>query len=242
MIYDQTVTGATEIFTNVGSSGCDSIVTINLTVLQPLTGTVNETICEGESIVINGTIYDSAVTGATEIFSNVGTYGCDSTLTINITVNSVDNTVSNASPTLTANFSGAGYQWIICPEQTPISGETNQSFTATQKGEYAVVITSNGCTDTSACETITGLGFLENDFGTEYVIYPNPTNGEFAVDLGKNYHSVEISITDLSGKRIESSEHSEGQLFEMKLEQAAGTYLLKIESEGKKAVVRLVKK
>ncbi|MDG1332619.1 MAG: T9SS type A sorting domain-containing protein [Crocinitomicaceae bacterium] len=229
------------VFTNVGSSGCDSVVTINLTVLTPLTGTMNETICEGESIVINGTTYDLAVTGATEVFTNVGPYNCDSTVTINITVNSVDNTVTNASPMLTANESGAGYQWINCPELTAIAGETNQSFTPTVNGSYAVIVSSGGCSDTSACDDITGLGFIENDFGESCVIYPNPTEGKFSIDLGYEYQSVEISISDLSGKLIQSNVYQEGRLFELKLDEAAGVYFLKIESEGKKAVVRLVK-
>ncbi|MFK7786451.1 MAG: T9SS type A sorting domain-containing protein [Crocinitomicaceae bacterium] len=240
-VYDQTVTGATEVFTNVGSSGCDSVVTINLTVLPPLTGTINETICDGESIVINGTTYDSAVTGATEVFTNVGPYNCDSIVTVNITVNSVDNTVTNASPTLTANLAGAAYQWINCPELTDISGETNQSYTATTNGSYAVIVTANGCSDTSACEEINGLGFIENEFGAGCVIFPNPTNGKFAIDLGETYQSVKISISDLSGKLILSEEHIEGQLFEMKLEETAGIYLLTIETEEKRAIVRLVK-
>lgn len=240
-VYDQTVMGATEVFTNVGSSGCDSIVTINLTVLPPLTGIINETICEGESIVINGTVYDSAVTGATEVFTNVGPNGCDSTVTINITVNSVDNTLTNASPTLTANEPGANYQWINCPELTAIVGETNQSYTATTNGSYAVIVTANGCSDTSACEEIIGLGFIKNDFGQACVLFPNPTEGQFSIDLGDLYQSVEISISDLSGKLIKLNKYAEGRVFEMKLEEAAGTYLLTVESEGKRAVVRLVK-
>lgn len=240
-VYDQTVTGATEVFTNVGSSGCDSVVTINLTVLAPLSGTVNEILCEGESIEINGTTYDSAVTGATEVFSNIGPNSCDSTVTISITVNSVDNTITDASPMLTANESGAVYQWINCPELTDIVGETNQSFTATVNGSYAVVVTANGCSDTSACIEITGLGFIENDFGKGCVIYPNPTDGEFSIDLGEEYRSVNISISDLTGKLIESTDFEEGQVFNLKLDEAAGVYLLKIESEGRRALIRLVK-
>lgn len=239
--YNTTVMGATETFTNVGTSGCDSIVTINLTVLAPMTGTVNETICEGQSIIINGTTYDSAVTGATEVFTNVGPYNCDSTVTINITMNSVDNSVTNASPMLTANESGATYQWINCSELTDIGGETNQSFTAAVNGSYAVVVTANGCSDTSACIQIDGLGFIENDFGDGCVLFPNPTDGDFSINLGEVYQVVKISISDLSGKRIKSNEYIEGQVFNLKLEEPAGTYLLTVETEGRRAVVRLVK-
>ena len=239
--YASSVTGATEVFTNVGTSGCDSIVTINLTVLPPLTGTLNDTICAGESIVINGTTYSSSVSGATEVFSNVGPYGCDSTLTINLVVNSVDNTVTDNSPMLTANEAGATYQWVNCPAMTPIGGETNQSFTATTNGDYAVVVTSNGCSDTSTCVEVSGLGFIENDFGAGCVVYPNPTDGPLTIDMGAIYSSVEIKITDLSGKLIKSLSYEEGQLFDVTLDEAAGTYLLIVKAEERRAVVRLVK-
>lgn len=239
--YDSSVTGATEIFTNVGTSGCDSIVTINLTVLPPLTGTINETICEGESIVVNGTTYSSSVSGVIEVFTNIGTSGCDSTVTINLTVNSVDNSVTNSSPTLTSNEVGANYQWVNCPELSVIPGETNQAFTATVNGSYAVIVTSNGCSDTSSCVAVDGLGFIENDFGDACILFPNPTDGNFSIDLGDIYPSVKITVLDLSGKVVLSSAYLESQLLNLKLDAPAGIYTLRVESEGKRAIVRLVK-
>lgn len=239
--YDMTVSGATETFTNVGSSGCDSVVTINLTVLPELTGTINETICEGESITVNGTIYNSSVTGAIEVFTNIGPNNCDSTVTINLTVNSVDNSVTNTSPTLTANAVGANYQWVDCPGMTEIVGETNQTFTATVNGSYAVIVDLNGCSDTSSCAAIDGLGFIENDFGDACVLFPNPTGGNFSIDLGTIYPMVKVTIVDVSGKTIQSNEYLESQLLNLKLNEPAGIYTLRIESGEKKAIVRLVK-
>ena len=239
--YTSSVIGATEVFLNVGTSGCDSIVTINLTVLTALTGTINETICEGESIVVNGTTYNSTVSGAIEVFSSIGPNSCDSTVTINLTVNSVDNSVTNSSPMLTANATGANYQWLICPELTPITGETNQSYTAVLNGSYAVVVTMNSCTDTSNCIAVDGLGFIENDFGDACVLYPNPTNGNFSIDLGEIYQSVRITITDLSGKVVQENEYSEDQLLNLKLDEPSGIYTVRIESDDKRAIVRLMK-
>ncbi len=239
--YDTSVAGAIETFTNVGTSGCDSIVTINLTVLAPLTGTLNETICEGESIVVNGTIYDATITGATEIFTNIGSSGCDSTVTINLTVNALDNSVTDSSPTLTANAVGVNYQWLICPELTAINGEIAQSFTATVNGLYAVVVTLNACSDTSSCIPIGGLGFIENDFGDKCTLFPNPTDGNFSIDLGEVYPAIKITIIDLSGKVVQSTAYSGSQLLNLKLDAPAGIYTLRIESEDKRAIVRLVK-
>ena len=36
--------------------------------------------------------------------------------------------------------------------------ETSQEFTPTTNGEYAVIVTNNGCSDTSNCLTLTTVG------------------------------------------------------------------------------------
>lgn len=239
--YNSTVSGATETIVGGGSNGCDSIVTINLIVLQELSSTLTQTICAGDSIVVNGTSYDSSVTGATEVFTGIGPNSCDSTVTINLTVTSVDVSVANMSPTLTANATSASYQWINCSGMTPIVGATNASFTPTANGSYAVIVTKNTCTDTSVCTTVEGIGFIENDFGSGCILFPNPTDGNFSIELGEVHSTVTISISDLNGKIIQTNRFTNTDLMQVDFEAPAGVYLLKIESGNKKAIVRLVK-
>ena len=87
---------------------------------------------------------------------------------------------------------------------------------------------------------MSGIGIVENDFGTEFKLYPNPTDGFFSIDLGKPYDAT-ITITDLTGKTILSKSVENSQLINLKLEAPAGIYLLIIESAEKKAVIKLVK-
>jgi hypothetical protein len=90
--------------------------------------------------------------------SSVDSAACNKKMTSKITVHpSLDLTVTNSSPVLTANSTGAGYQWLDCDNNYAIiSGENGQSFTASATGNYAVEITKNGCEkDTSACEAVT---------------------------------------------------------------------------------------
>ncbi len=47
---------------------------------------INDTIQAGESISVNGTIYESTVMGAVEYVNDNGPFECDSTVTINLTV------------------------------------------------------------------------------------------------------------------------------------------------------------
>jgi len=65
------------------TGGCDSVVTLNLAVEQNISVLVNETICEGEDYIFNGT--NLTETGFyTETLSTIG--GCDSTVSVNLTV------------------------------------------------------------------------------------------------------------------------------------------------------------
>jgi len=75
----------------------------------------------------------------------------------------------------------------------------------------------------------------------ELVLYPNPTDGNFSIDLGENYQTVTITITDIVGRTISSKTYNESQLLKLNIEEPAGIYLVMIESEDKKAVIRLVK-
>jgi len=86
----------------------------------------------------------------------------------------------------------------------------------------------------------TAVGIIENNFGTELLLYPNPTDGFFSIDLGKPYDAT-ITISDLTGKIILSKLVENSQRINLKLEEPSGVYLLIVESAEKKAVVKLVK-
>jgi hypothetical protein len=130
--------------------------------------------------------------------------GCGSSApqTLAITVNPLpDVTVSYNANTLTANQAGATYQWIDCNNNNaPISGANNQSFTPTTSGSYAVVVTLNGCSDTSACQTVTIAG-VDTEALTKQVfsIYPNPNRGNFTIQGTKG---GVFELIDVTGKVI----------------------------------------
>ena len=82
-------------------------------------------------------------------------FGSSTAQTLNVVVTTVNTAVTQASATLTASASGAGYVWVDCGNNyTPIAGQTAQSFTATISGSYAVIVTQSGCVDTSACYSV----------------------------------------------------------------------------------------
>ena len=77
--------------------------------------------------------------------------------------------------------------------------------------------------------------------GNGLLLYQNPTYGDFSINLGEKFELVTITMTDLSGKIIQSKTYNNEQLLYLKIEESAGVYLLVIESGDKKAVIKLVK-
>ncbi|MDB4324683.1 T9SS type A sorting domain-containing protein, partial [Crocinitomicaceae bacterium] len=74
------------------AAGCDSVITITLTINSSSSSTLNETVCSGYTL--NGTTYTSSGIYA-QTFVNAT--GCDSTITLNLTVNANDTLLTIAS-------------------------------------------------------------------------------------------------------------------------------------------------
>ncbi len=105
-------------------------------------------------------------------------FGCDSVVTVDLTINTLDISTTLEGITITSNATGASYQWIRCDgEGKPIDGAINRSFTPTTIGNYAVVVTGNGCTLVSDCVAITTVdvpGFAQ----ARIALYPNPARNQ----------------------------------------------------------------
>ncbi len=69
-------------------NGCDSTVTLNLAVLPTASHSINETLCFGGSLLVNGNIYDESNPTGTEVIENGSHLGCDSIIQINLSFNS----------------------------------------------------------------------------------------------------------------------------------------------------------
>ncbi len=223
------------------SNGNDSIVTLNLTINTAMSGTDVRTECV-PFVWIDGNTYVSSTNAPTYTFVGGAANGCDSIVTLNFTANSVNTTVSQTDAVLTAVQANANYQWVACPSMTPISGATNQSFTATSNGDYAVMVTENGCTETSACYTVSGLGIDALHFDQMISVFPNPSAGDLSIDLGAMYSTTTVRITDVTGRTIRTESFQNSQLLHVKLSEPEGAYLLMISADGQSTVVSILKK
>lgn len=229
----------TATYTLPNNAGCDSIITLNLTINKSSTASDTLTACDSLTW-INGKTYFGNNNTATDTLVN--SKGCDSIVTLNLTINSVDSSVTKTGNILKATESGAKYQWLDCRDSfSIITGDTNQSFTTNTNGGFAVEITHNGCVDTSACIGVAGIGIIENDFGNELLLYPNPTNGHFSIDLGNPHETIQVIIRDLNSKVIQAKTYSDAQKVHLKIDEPNGVYLITIESGTQRAIIRLIK-
>lgn len=193
----------------------------------------------GAIVWIDDITYTASNTTATHTL--ISSAGCDSIVRLNLTIDTLNLTLTQAGAVLSANQSGASYQWLNCLTTAPITGATGQSYTVTATGDYAVLVDYNGCSDTSDCYFVSTVGIIENDFGNELLLYPNPTSGDFSIDMGGVYQTIKINIADLNGKVIQSKTYYKSQILNLKLDGPAGMYVLMIISENKEAVIRLIK-
>jgi len=238
-----TTNNYTATYTYTSFLGCDSLVALYLTINNAAAGTDTQTACDSYTW-IDGNTYSSSNNSATYTISGGASNGCDSVVTLNLTINSIDSSVIAVNDTmLLASQAGATYQWLDCDNSfSIISGETNQGFIPVINGSYAVEITQNSCVDTSTCFAIINAGIIENSFGKGFLVYPNPTSGNFIIDLGLNYEAISVRITDINGKEVQSNTYNNSELLSLEIKEPVGVYLLIIESGENKAVFRLVKK
>lgn len=129
-------------------------------------------------------------------------YGCDSTVTLDLTIDSIDNTVEQNNLLLTSNQNNAAYQWINCENNTPIQGATDISLQVEENGSYAVAIENGSCQDTSDCIVIENVGVNEVDIN-HITIYPNPTKDQFTVKIN-DAESYELKVYDLKGQLLQN--------------------------------------
>ena len=117
------------------TKGCDSIINLNLIVNPTYSTTFNATICQGETYTLNG--FNKNTSGIyTEVLQT--TKGCDSLVTLNLTVNPTYNKTINAS---------------ICQGTT---------YTLNQFNEYSAGTYTKNLQSINGCDSVVHLNLVVN--------------------------------------------------------------------------------
>ncbi len=101
---------------------------------------------------VDSTLYNATATGAYYVIAGNSCGNAISSVD-SVFVFAEDKSVTVSGKSFTANAVNASYQWIDCSTKQAVSGATAKTFSPSIEGSYAVVITENGCSDTSLCYT-----------------------------------------------------------------------------------------
>ncbi len=225
-------------YTVADQSGNSATCSFTVTVSGNVSSTQNLTICNGASVTVGTNTYSTAGV-YTDLLANA--FGCDSVVTTVLSVTNVNTGTTLNGIVLSAAANGATYQWLDCDNgNAAISGATSQTFTPSVNGNYAVVVTENGCTDTSACTSVTVVG-LQEAFGSEFSLHPNPSNGLVTVEFGQSLSDLEIRVTDLTGKVLYAKDHVNGNQVLLDMRSLShGVYLVEVRSADLRKALRMV--
>ena len=181
--------------------GCDSIVTLNLTILESSTGVDVQAACDSYTW-IDGNTYTSSNNTATHTLVNA--VGCDSIVTLNLTIPDIDSTITQNGNILSSNLENASYQWFICTNDSveEIPGATNQTYTLAENGDYSVRVTIDNCSVFSECITVTLTSAYDlSDTKEKIKIFPNPAESKIRIQIPENSGS-DIAIFNSIGLRV----------------------------------------
>lgn len=230
----------TAVITN--AAGCDSTITLDLTINTATGSSSTVSQCDEYTWAETGLTYTTS-----GIYTNtlVNAAGCDSIVTLDLTIESVSNLgVTVTQGTLTADLApGAGisYSWFECVggNYIAIPGATSQVYIPAVNGSYAVRIVEDACVDTSACFAVNDVGVGIDEYTTTSVsIVPNPTDNHVSI----TFEAAEATLTilDLNGKVLSRSLIVSGAQIDMSRFES-GVYIFKLYGDAIRSINRVVK-
>ncbi|NQV51715.1 MAG: T9SS type A sorting domain-containing protein, partial [Flavobacteriales bacterium] len=181
----------------------------------------------GDSLTASGNYVDSL-----QSITN-----CDSVIHLNLSINTIDTTLSIFGDQLLSNALGISYQWVDCNNQfAPIAGATSQTFQPLMNGVYAVILTDGDCTDTSDCYSVQNVGIKESVESTMQII-PNPNKGAFELSWTRDLS--EVTILDNLGRTLYHLQMHDGNN-RFSLDLPKGMYFLRALSSASTTIKMFV--
>lgn len=205
--------------TVAGSLGCDSILTLDLTVNYSVTGTTDTIMaCDSFIWAMDGNTY---TTGGVYYTSIPASNGCDSVFTLDLTIS------NSSSSTLT---------------ETALDSYTSPGGNVyTASGIYVDTLTNAaGCDSLITINLTVDYTGLEEVHGNSVVVYPNPGQDYLFVQGSENLSGLrEIYISAVHGEKVMILTSVNEPIFIADL--PTGTYFLNFLHEGGINVIRFVK-
>lgn len=155
--------------------------------------------------------------------------GCDSIITLDITITNINTAVIQNGAVMVAQHNSGAYQWLDCDNaMQPVSGAATKTVQFVKNGRFAVEITDNNCKDTSACYTVSGLSVNQVFNMADIHAYPNPFTQGFTLFTAMPTGETVIRITDMAGRVVYLNTVNEFNGMYIGFNGAPGTYFLEV--------------
>ncbi len=153
------------------------------------------------------------------------------------------NTIVNSfGSTLSADQSGAQYQWIDCNSNLPVAGAIDQTFDPLVNGDYAVIIHLNSCIDTSACVNVNSVGISNLSSIASAILFPNPVHSTLTIKTEAVLSIKSIAILDVIGQLVQQLSGEDKKEFQINTDfLTSGFYFVELKSADKVERLKFVK-
>ncbi len=167
-------------------NGCDSVLTLELTVVPSLGGTLTAQICDGTSYVLNGQSYS---TGGSYVQNLTAANGCDSTLTLELSV------AAPTSETIAAQTC-TGTPYVLNGQSYSAAGSYVQNLTSVNGCDSTLTLEltiTESASETVAAQTCPGTPYQLN--GRTYFIAGTYVQNLTAVNGCDSTLTIELSLS-----------------------------------------------
>lgn len=181
-------------------AGCDSTVTINLNVQEDRGETIQVTLCQGESYPFGSQMLTEAGTYM-ETFTTSG--GCDSTVTVELSFETIAPMITIEEGEIKVEgLDNATFELLDCDADTIISRSDSPFFMPENDGNYAIIVTTEACRDTTPCLNFIATSAEEILSSDQFKLFPNPTNDRITIEVeGDLTGRYDMQIFDMRGKQ-----------------------------------------
>lgn len=99
----------------------------------------------------------------------------------------------------------------------------------------------NGSGHTRVYSFVITVNVIENNFENTLTAYPNPSKAEINIDLKRTYTNLSLIVRNQLGQDIFRKTYSNSRLLQIELPGDAGVYFIEVQSENKKAILKVLK-
>ncbi len=243
VVYNENKTKGIEILKNQSKFGCDSVVSIDLSYSSPSTFTIRDTVCKGDSRLVNGKVYDELTPAGVEVIKNGNSKGCDSTIAVNLlfrpeVTGSILGNITlckGKSADLSLLLTGAAkYDVVIASSSGPdivlnnVNG--NQTFKVSPSATTQYTIKSIKISGLQPCKTTISGAVVVNVDDLSVAVSANDFNGYQVSCPGSKDGSASITTNNPTSPL--TIKWSNGATGLVNAGLAAGTYYVTISSIG----------